>query len=111
MKHIIYSAGVGKNRALRVGDFQRKVSLILLIALALVLPCSAALAEQIEIVGAVTSAQAPAAQPTPAISEADEVDMAMARASLKSEPMPQGRLEGLIIGIDPGHQAHANSDK
>ena len=63
MKHIIYSAGVGKNRALRVGDFQRKVSLILLIALALVLPCSAALAEQIEIVGAVTSAQAPAARP------------------------------------------------
>lgn len=111
MKHIIYSAGVGKNRALRVGGFQRKVSLILLIALALALPCSAALAEQIEIVGAVTSAQAPAVQPTPAISEADEVDMAMARASLKSEPMPQGRLEGLIIGIDPGHQAHANSDK
>ena len=84
---------------------------IFLFVLALTLLVSTALAQQLEIVGTVASAEAPAAVPTPEISEADEVDMAMARASLKAEPMEAGRLEGLIIGIDPGHQEHANSDK
>ena len=46
------------------------------------------------------------------------ITAAMAEATIEPtvtptvEPTPEpGRLAGLVIGIDPGHQAHANSDK
>lgn len=31
--------------------------------------------------------------------------------TLKEEELPAGRLSGLVIGIDPGHQLHGNNDK
>ena len=76
-----------------------------LIALLLVMAClfaNAAMAEDVEIIediGAVSSAPVEVTA-TPAPS-----------ATVEPEPTEVPRLHGLIIGIDPGHQAHANSDR
>ena len=75
-----------------------------IIALLLVLMCafSAAFAEDIEIIediGVVASAPVEVT-PEPTV-----------EATVAPEPTEVPRLHGLIIGIDPGHQAHANSDR
>ena len=84
---------------------------IIAVALMLILSVSVAFCEETTVVGEVAVSEVPAAEATVAPSEAEETDMAHARASLKVEKMDEGRLEGIIIGIDPGHQAHANSEK
>lgn len=57
----------------------------------------------------------PEASGTPEASAAAEASAspeasAAAEASASAEAEPAARLEGLIIGIDPGHQEHGNSD-
>ena len=81
------------------------------VLLTLALLTGAAFCEETSVVGDVEVSEVPAAEVTAEPSEAEETDMARARASLKAEPMGEGRLDGIIIGIDPGHQAHANSEK
>ncbi len=68
---------------------------ILALLLALALPCAACLAE---------------GTPAPAASEAPP---AATMPVAEDEPVedPALRLTGVRIGIDPGHQAHANSEK
>ena len=92
--------------------------IVLLIALAF------AAAEQVEIVGGVQSVAVPsdaqtveaaAQQPGPTIqmipAGTPEADVQPAPTATPEPTKEPGRLEGLLIGIDPGHQAHANSDK
>ena len=76
-----------------------------------------ALAELVPIQGtvSVTSvAETPAATqaPTSAASAAPAIDAtATAESTATPEPTEAPRLYGLRIGIDPGHQEHANSEK
>lgn len=56
--------------------------------------------EIVEIIGPVASAEVPVA-----------VDVPKATPEATPEPTPASRLSGLKIGIDPGHQGKANSDK
>ena len=84
---------------------------VISVFLALILSSASAFCEETTIVENVTVSEAPTASATVEPSEAEQADMAQARASLKVENLDEGRLEGIIIGIDPGHQAHANSDK
>ncbi len=84
--------------------------------------------EVVEIVGPVTSAQvtqaANSATPEPhstaagaeqspspeaSVSPSAQTE-AEATASAQASAQPAARLEGIIIGIDPGHQAQGNSD-
>lgn len=54
-------------------------------------------------------AEAPAVEP-----EAEELELPLDEAMTSPEPTATpvpGRLAGLKIGIDPGHQAHANSER
>jgi len=78
----------------------RKILAVLLAALCTI---SAAFAEVeiIEDIGVVASAPVEAAvTPEPS-----------AEATVEPQPTEVPRLHGLIIGIDPGHQAQANSDR
>lgn len=76
---------------------------LIALLLMLVFVCSFAAAEEsvevIEDIGVVSSAPVEVTA-TPAPS-----------ATVEPEPTDVPRLHGLIIGIDPGHQAHANSDR
>lgn len=82
----------------------------LLLVLALV--CACAWAEVIEIVGAVSSAAVEVtATPEPeTLAELAGVTPS-AEETVTPEPTAVPRLHGLKIGIDPGHQGKANSDK
>lgn len=72
----------------------------------LLLLTGCAWAEVVEIVGPVASASV-SASPT---AEAEEA-LPAATASPSPEPTQTPRLYGLKIGIDPGHQGKANSDR
>ena len=88
-----------------------------LLAVSMLLGC--ALAEVVPIQGtvSVTSvAETPAVTPAPtatAISATDATATAASTAEPTATPEPTQtpRLYGLRIGIDPGHQEHANSEK
>ena len=78
-----------------------KKLLILLMALSFII--AAAVAEP-----AVTDEPDNVAVPEVSVQSAEEPEAAEPEAAEESEP---GRLDGIIIGIDPGHQAKANYDK
>ena len=88
-----------------------------LLAAALLLGC--ALAEVVPIQGtvSVTSvAETPAVTPVPTATAIPAMDAAetaapTAEPTTTPEPTQTPRLYGLRIGIDPGHQEHANSEK
>ena len=83
-----------------------------LLAVSMLLGC--ALAELVPIQGtvSVTSvAETPAATPAPDAGAAAIDATATAEPTATPEPTETPRLYGLRIGIDPGHQEHANSEK
>ena len=77
---------------------------LLCIMMALVLLCGCAMAEIVEIIGPVTSANVVGC-PTVAPDAAAESDRLPT-----PEPTAVPRLHGLKIGIDPGHQGKANRE-
>ena len=84
-----------------------------LLAVSMLLGC--ALAEVVPIQGtvSVTSvAETPAVTPAPTATAISATDAtATAEPTATPEPTQTPRLYGLRIGIDPGHQEHANSEK
>ena len=88
-----------------------------LLAVSMLLGC--ALAEVVPIQGtvSVTSvAETPAVTPVPTATAIPAMDAAetaapTAEPTASPEPTQTPRLYGLRIGIDPGHQEHANSEK
>lgn len=100
---------------------------IIAFLLAMLLLCACAAAEMVEIVGEVVSVNvtmepavdepkkgvgpAPETSEEPAKTEATPVVTAVPTPEPTPEPTQVPRLYGLKIGIDPGHQGKANSDR
>lgn len=57
-----------------------------------------------------TSAQATPSTPSPDAQAQTDVSPSASPSPAASATEPVGRLDGIIIGIDPGHQAQGNSD-
>lgn len=82
---------------------KKLMAMLLILAMIISIGAMAEEVEIIENIGVVASAPvAETATPEPAES---------AEASVEPTPTKTPRLYGLIIGIDPGHQAQANSDR